>query len=98
MSIKQRLFCHLYQIFILIALPFYSYEFTDWKSDENPQKWNNQAKQTLDDLLKSKINQNVAKNLIIFLGDGMGISTVTSGRIRKGQKLGLHNKPTSLVY
>ena len=29
-----------------------------------------------------------AKNVILFIGDGMGISTVTAGRICTGQKLG----------
>lgn len=32
------------------------------------------------------MNTNEAKNIIFFLGDGMGISTVTAGRIYKGQK------------
>ena len=30
-----------------------------------------------------------AKNVILFIGDGMGISTITAGRIYAGQKLGL---------
>ena len=30
-----------------------------------------------------------AKNIILFIGDGMGISTVTAARIRKGEVLGL---------
>lgn len=29
-----------------------------------------------------------AKNVILFVGDGMGVSTVTAGRILKGQKEG----------
>ena len=29
-----------------------------------------------------------AKNLIIFIGDGMGVSTLTAGRIWQGQKAG----------
>lgn len=32
--------------------------------------------------------QPVAKNVIIFIGDGMGVSTTTAARIYKGQKLG----------
>ena len=51
--------------------------------------WQTQAK---DDLRKAKtLRQNigVAKNVIIFLGDGMGVSTVTAARILKGQ---LENK------
>jgi alkaline phosphatase len=33
-------------------------------------------------------NLNRAKNVIIFVGDGMGIQTVTMARIYKGQKAG----------
>ena len=60
----------------------------DWSEDRNPEKWNNLAKKTLENILNRKLNRNIAKNLIMFIGDGMGISTVTAGRIRKGQKLG----------
>ena len=35
--------------------------------------------------LKRRENTRIAKNVIMFLGDGMGVSTVTAGRIRKGQ-------------
>ena len=54
-------------------------------SDRSPEKWVENAKQTIDSILNRKMNGNVAKNLILFLGDGMGIPTVTAGRIRKGQ-------------
>ena len=37
-----------------------------------------------------KPNINVAKNVILFLGDGVGVSTVTAARILKGQ---LQNHP-----
>lgn len=33
-------------------------------------------------------NVAVAKNVILFLGDGMGVSTVTAARIFKGQNEG----------
>ena len=39
-----------------------------------------------------------AKNVILFLGDGMGVTTITPARILKGQ---LQNKPgeeTKLVF
>uniref|UniRef100_A0A3P8V5A2 Alkaline phosphatase n=1 Tax=Cynoglossus semilaevis TaxID=244447 RepID=A0A3P8V5A2_CYNSE len=35
--------------------------------------------------LNRKINTNVAKNVVLFLGDGMGITTLTAARILKGQ-------------
>lgn len=43
---------------------------TDWSSDKNPEKWNQMARDTINDVLNKKINQNIAKNVILFLGDG----------------------------
>lgn len=34
-------------------------------------------------------NTNRAKNVILFVGDGMGVSTVTATCIYEGQKLGV---------
>ncbi|XP_039364932.1 alkaline phosphatase, tissue-nonspecific isozyme isoform X2 [Mauremys reevesii] len=56
------------------------------EKEKNPQYWRNQAQQTLKTALKlQQLNTNVAKNIILFLGDGMGVSTVTAARILKGQ-------------
>ncbi|WP_440904934.1 alkaline phosphatase [Catenovulum sp. SX2] len=41
--------------------------------------------------IATKLNQDKshkAKNVILFIGDGMGVSTLTAARILKGQKLG----------
>ena len=38
-----------------------------------------------------------AKNVIIFVGDGMGISTITAGRIYAGQKRGLNGESFKLA-
>ena len=44
--------------------------------------WNAAAQRTLQDILASRRpNENVARNVIFFLGDGMGVTTVTAGRI-----------------
>ncbi|KFQ36881.1 Alkaline phosphatase, tissue-nonspecific isozyme, partial [Mesitornis unicolor] len=54
--------------------------------EKDPEYWRAQAQQTLRAALRlQRLNQNVAKNLILFLGDGMGVSTVTATRILKGQ-------------
>ncbi|WAR14887.1 PPBT-like protein, partial [Mya arenaria] len=50
-----------------------------------PQYWNDLGKADINKARKLKPNIGVAKNVIIFLGDGMGISTVTAARILKGQ-------------
>nr|CAB3231220.1 alkaline phosphatase [Phallusia mammillata] len=36
----------------------------------------------------SQLNTNKAKNVIIFIGDGMSIGTTTAGRVYMGQKMG----------
>ncbi|XP_066462738.1 intestinal-type alkaline phosphatase-like [Eleutherodactylus coqui] len=56
--------------------------------------WNDKMSSRIEEALKLKPIEHRAKNLIIFLGDGMGISTVTATRILGGQlegKLGEEN-------
>jgi alkaline phosphatase len=60
--------------------------YADWSGDEDPEKWRREAASTIKHALNYKENRNIAKNLILFLGDGMGITTVTAGRIYKGQQ------------
>ncbi|XP_054857592.1 alkaline phosphatase, tissue-nonspecific isozyme [Eublepharis macularius] len=56
------------------------------EQEKNPQFWRRQAQETLQRALRlQQLNTNVAKNVILFLGDGMGVSTVTAARILKGQ-------------
>lgn len=43
-------------------------------------------------------NTGKAKNVILFLGDGMGISTVTAGRIYDGQLKGVDGESNSLSF
>ncbi|KAH9496520.1 hypothetical protein Btru_043263 [Bulinus truncatus] len=43
-------------------------------------------------------NRGVAKNIILFIGDGMGPATVTAGRILAGQKLGKKGEEYSLTF
>lgn len=45
-----------------------------------------QGRAQLDARLAMPVNQGKAKNLIIFIGDGMGVSTLTAARIWQGQK------------
>ncbi|KAK2496745.1 hypothetical protein MC885_012820 [Smutsia gigantea] len=61
------------------------------EKEKDPKYWRDQAQQTLKNALRlQNLNTNVAKNIILFLGDGMGVSTVTAARILKGQ---LHHSP-----
>ncbi|PNI70340.1 ALPI isoform 1 [Pan troglodytes] len=65
--------------------------------EENPAFWNRQAAEALDAAKKLQPIQKVAKNLILFLGDGLGVPTVTATRILKGQKNGKLGPETPLA-
>ena len=55
-------------------------------SDQN--YWRQYGANDLKSRLDLKPNTNKAKNVIIFVGDGMGVQTHTASRIYKGQKMG----------
>ncbi|XP_043926741.1 alkaline phosphatase-like [Protopterus annectens] len=67
------------------------------KEEENPNYWRSQAQNTLQNALAMQLNTNVAKNVLLFLGDGMGIPTVTAARILKGQLSGQSGEETMLA-
>lgn len=60
--------------------------------------WNHRAQQKLRDHLAKKQNNNVAKNVIFFLGDGMSIPTLTAARIYLGQNRGQTGEESSLSF
>ena len=60
--------------------------------------WNAKAQQELKEALAWKPNVNVAKNVIIFLGDGMGPSTVTAARFYMAQSQGRKIEDTALAW
>ncbi|XP_071805530.1 alkaline phosphatase-like [Asterias amurensis] len=73
---------------------------SDPVSAQGPQFWNDQAQLTLQKALQRErtLNKNPAKNVVMFVGDGMGISTVTAARILKGQKAGKTGEETVLAW
>ena len=48
--------------------------------------WFEEGQKSLGNLLKNYINTGIAKNVIVFIGDGMGISTMTAARLLKAQQ------------
>lgn len=48
--------------------------------------------------LLRQLNHNVAKNVILFLGDGMSIPTLTASRIYLGQKHGTSGEQSRLSF
>lgn len=72
-----------------------------YAADDLPQKndpYFVSGQQALDQLLKVKPNTNRAKNIILFVGDGISIPTVTAARIYEGQKRGIDGESNSLVF
>ena len=54
--------------------------------EEAQTYWKLDAQEDLAGQVKHKERNGRAKNVIFFLGDGMGISTLTAARILKGQQ------------
>lgn len=64
---------------LTLASTTYAQPETDWYQDGQTE---------LQRVLSQQPNTNTAKNIILFVGDGMGISTITAARIFAGQKAG----------
>ncbi|KAG5681594.1 hypothetical protein PVAND_011010 [Polypedilum vanderplanki] len=47
--------------------------------------WKKEAQRKLKSQIEKKFNTNIAKNVILFMGDGMSLSTITASRIYEGQ-------------
>jgi len=65
---------------------------------ETPDKWYVAGAQAVKDAEHLKNIKRHAKNVILFVGDGMGISTVTAARILEGQLRGENGEENSLSF
>ncbi|KAG5851476.1 hypothetical protein ANANG_G00093840 [Anguilla anguilla] len=65
--------------------------------EKEPEFWNSQARETLRAALRLQPRPHRAKNIILFLGDGMGVSTVSAARILRGQLEGASGEETMLA-
>ncbi|XP_076806754.1 alkaline phosphatase-like [Clavelina lepadiformis] len=86
-------------VFVSFAAVAFVCEGKGWTDEEEtPEYWHNVAKEELQVALGlQKHNMNVAKNVILFLGDGMSVATITAGRILKGQLQGNSGEETKLA-
>ena len=95
---NMKISCKLWQTTAIIAtlstLPMYSYS----SSDETPQHWYKEGQKSLKQALRQQPNFRHAKNIILFVGDGMGISTVTAARIFEGQLRGENGEENNLSF
>eukprot|EP00096_Caligus_rogercresseyi_P009600 TRINITY_DN3280_c0_g1_i1.p1 TRINITY_DN3280_c0_g1~~TRINITY_DN3280_c0_g1_i1.p1 ORF type:complete len:542 (+),score=89.09 TRINITY_DN3280_c0_g1_i1:261-1886(+) len=68
------------------------------EADEAQDYWASLAKDDLRFKISQVPNNNEIKNVIIVIGDGMGLNTITPGRIYKGQKMGKLGEDESLTW
>lgn len=66
-------------------------------ADENT-KWFKEGATAIADRVAEPVNTNRAKNVILFVGDGMGISTLTAARILEGQLAGKPGEENFLSF
>lgn len=67
-------------------------------AEPSPEDWFKAGRQAVADALHLNRNQKPAKNVILFVGDGMGISTVTAARIFDGQQKGGQGEDNVLSF
>lgn len=65
---------------------------------ESVQDWFNNGQRFIADSKRVFANARKAKNVILFVGDGMGVSTVTAARILDGQMKGMTGEENRLAF
>lgn len=82
----------------LVGMLLGSQLFSHLALAEDAQFWLKEGEASLNESKKLVQNQRKAKNIILFVGDGMGISTVTGARIFEGQLKGIDGERNSLSF
>lgn len=65
---------------------------------EDAASWRQEGASALQKAKQLQANTQPAKNIILMVGDGMGITTVTAGRIFAGQQAGLEGERYQLAF
>src|SRR5580765_64738 len=68
------------------------------KRAESAETWRRDGWNALEQAKKQKIRTGKAKNVILFIGDGMGVSTLTAARILEGQLRGESGEENRLSF
>jgi len=80
---------------ILLALAIHAHAAD---APQTPQQWFDAGKAAVQKNKLLKPNTGKAKNVILFVGDGMGIATVTAARILDGQQRGFDGEYNRLSF
>lgn len=68
------------------------------EKEKNSDYWLKSGKKAIEQALKYKTNTQRAKNSIIFIGDGMSLTTITAARILYGQLLNKSGEEEQLSF
>lgn len=68
------------------------------KRQETPETWQREGWNALERAKREVVRKGNAKNVILFIGDGMGISTLTASRILEGQLRGESGEENRLSF
>lgn len=68
------------------------------EKEKNSDYWSKSGKKAIEQALKYKTNTQRAKNSIIFIGDGMSLTTITAARILYGQLLNKSGEEEQLSF
>lgn len=72
----------------MVAFPQGSAEGFPTKREETRDTWRRDGLEMVNRAKQVKLRKGKAKNVILFIGDGMGVATVTAARILEGQQRG----------
>lgn len=68
------------------------------KRDESAAAWRRDGLAAIEKAKREKLRKGKAKNVILFIGDGMGVSTLTAARIYEGQLRGESGEENRLSF
>lgn len=94
------------RLFVVLAVFHFSVPLTNTivypvPNVEDVSYWHNYNIKYLKNILKTSSegrHTKSAKNVILFIGDGMSMATIAAGRIMKGQKKGNSGEETELCF
>lgn len=67
-------------------------------ADETPRQWFADGRAAVEAARRVQPNTGRARNVILFIGDGMGVTTVTAARILEGQSRGRPGEENLLAF
>jgi alkaline phosphatase len=98
MQLKFKKTLSLFILFAFVISTFAQSQPFPVKRPETPETWKQNGINAIEQAKKLKIRKGKAKNVILFLGDGMGVSTLTASRILEGQLRGESGEENRLSF